>query len=173
MAAMDYYGILGVPADADQPEIKRAYRAIARATHPDVMGDDAASAELFSRAQKAYGILGDSKKRAEYDRQYKPVQTVVDLFLHHPAGQEVLATRLPKGEKEQSVGVTTASVVRVIDSQDFLRVKDSTGKSTKVKLPADSQQTQWGRLIGKGSPGKNGGPAGDHLVMIRERKGRK
>jgi curved DNA-binding protein len=67
----DYYKILGVEADADAKAIKVAYRKLARKYHPDVSEQKDAE-DRFKEVTEAYEVLGDAKKRAEYDelRQY-------------------------------------------------------------------------------------------------------
>ncbi|NCO57690.1 MAG: hypothetical protein COW73_00765 [Nitrospirae bacterium CG18_big_fil_WC_8_21_14_2_50_70_55] len=68
MAATDYYKELGVARDAEEKEIKRAYRRLARKYHPDVNPGNAKAAERFKRIATAYGVLADKKKRHLYDR---------------------------------------------------------------------------------------------------------
>lgn len=63
----DYYKVLGVPKDATEAEIKKAYRKLAREFHPDANKGDAAAEERFKEISEANDILGDSKKRKEYD----------------------------------------------------------------------------------------------------------
>ena len=63
----DYYQVLGVSKEAEAKEITRAYRKIARENHPDAKPDDAAATERFKEASAAYDVLGDEKKRKEYD----------------------------------------------------------------------------------------------------------
>lgn len=60
----DYYKILGVPRNAEQDEIKKAYRKLARKNHPDAGGDE----EKFKQINEAYEVLSDEKKRAIYDQ---------------------------------------------------------------------------------------------------------
>ena len=65
----DYYAILGVPKDATQEEIKRAYRELAKKYHPDKNRGDPKAEERFKEINEAYAVLSDPKKRAEYDRR--------------------------------------------------------------------------------------------------------
>ena len=64
----DYYAVLGVPKNASQAEIKKAYRKLAQENHPDATSGDRAAEERFKEVSAAYDVLGDDKKRAEYDR---------------------------------------------------------------------------------------------------------
>lgn len=64
----DLYKILGVPRSASQDEIKKAYRKLAKELHPDLHPGDTKVADRFKEATAAYGILGDEKQRARYDR---------------------------------------------------------------------------------------------------------
>jgi len=64
----DYYEILGVPRDATTEQIKRAYRRLARACHPDVNPGDATAEARFKEIAGAYEVLSDPQKRSRYDR---------------------------------------------------------------------------------------------------------
>lgn len=63
----DYYKILGVSRNADQKEIKAAYRRLARKYHPDVNPNNGEAAEKFKEISEAYEVLSDEKKRRLYD----------------------------------------------------------------------------------------------------------
>ncbi|MDQ3147843.1 MAG: molecular chaperone DnaJ [Actinomycetota bacterium] len=64
----DYYGALGVSDTASQKEITRAYRKLARETHPD---SNPGGEERFKEVSAAYDVVGDTEKRAEYDEMRK------------------------------------------------------------------------------------------------------
>ena len=64
----DYYEILGVAKNADDAEIKKAYRKLALKYHPDKNPDDHTAEEKFKEAAEAYEVLSDQQKRAQYDR---------------------------------------------------------------------------------------------------------
>jgi molecular chaperone DnaJ len=64
----DPYEVLGVARDADETEIKKAFRKLARELHPDVNKHDPDAEEKFKEAAEAYEILSDSERRATYDR---------------------------------------------------------------------------------------------------------
>lgn len=64
----DYYEVLGVAKNADEGEIKKAYRKLAIKYHPDKNPGDASAEEKFKEAAEAYEVLSNSEKRAQYDR---------------------------------------------------------------------------------------------------------
>ncbi len=64
----DYYEALGVQRDAPPEEIKKAFRRLARETHPDANPDDPAAEARFRQIAEAYEVLSDPDRRARYDR---------------------------------------------------------------------------------------------------------
>jgi molecular chaperone DnaJ len=64
----DYYEVLGVPRDATEAEIKKAFRRLARELHPDVNQHDPDAEEKFKEAAAAHEVLTDADRRATYDR---------------------------------------------------------------------------------------------------------
>jgi curved DNA-binding protein len=78
--AKNYYGILGVPRNASDTEIKKAYRKMAMQYHPDRNpGKEKWANEKFKEINEAYGVLGDPQKRSQYD-QFGTVGDIGDIF---------------------------------------------------------------------------------------------
>lgn len=63
----DFYKVLGVPKDASQADIKKAFRKLAKANHPDSNADNAKAEARFKEVTEANDVLSDPKKRKEYD----------------------------------------------------------------------------------------------------------
>ncbi len=61
------YDVLGVPRDADQANIRKAFKKLARENHPDLNKDDPKKADRFKEVSAAYEVLGDEEKRGLYD----------------------------------------------------------------------------------------------------------
>ncbi|ELA09196.1 chaperone protein DnaJ [Moraxella macacae 0408225] len=68
MSKRDFYAVLGVDKNANEQEIKKAYRKLAMKYHPDRNSEDPQAEEKFKEASLAYEVLSDEKKRAAYDR---------------------------------------------------------------------------------------------------------
>lgn len=64
----DYYEVLGVAKNADDAELKKAYRKVAKKYHPDTNPGDKEAEEKFKEAAEAYAILSDPEKRSKYDQ---------------------------------------------------------------------------------------------------------
>ncbi len=66
-ADKDYYGVLGVTANATPDQIKRAYRKLAKKWHPDANPGDKSAGERFKEISEAHAILADPERRKQYD----------------------------------------------------------------------------------------------------------
>ncbi len=87
----DYYKILGVDKKAQEKDIKKAYRKLARQYHPDVNPGDKKAEEKFKEINEAYEVLGDKDKRAQYDQLGTYVNSngsiPDDFFRQYSSGQ--------------------------------------------------------------------------------------
>ena len=86
----DYYGLLGVPADATMAQIKKAYRKLARQHHPDTNPGDTDAADRFKAITEAYEVLTDPARRQAYDATRPPV-TSTTLTTPSPDGPAISA----------------------------------------------------------------------------------
>ena len=68
MAGKDYYGILGIPKNAPDKDVKSAYRKLARKYHPDVNPGDKTAEARFKEINEAFEVLSDTDKRRKYDQ---------------------------------------------------------------------------------------------------------
>ena len=78
--AKDYYQVLGVPRNASQEQIKKAYRKLAMQYHPDRNpGKEPWANEKFKEINEAFGVVGDPQKRQQYD-QFGTAGNIGDIF---------------------------------------------------------------------------------------------
>ena len=75
MSKRDFYEVLGVEQNAEDREIKKAYKRLAMKFHPDRNREDPQAEEKFKEVKEAYEILTDPQKRAAYDNTAMPVLT--------------------------------------------------------------------------------------------------
>jgi len=189
----DLYAVLGVTKGAQDDEIRRAYRRLAKELHPDVRPDDPAASERFKLVTAAYDILGDATKRRRYDdgeidAQGEPVRTyarngagaggwangfggrdngVTDIF------SDLFGARGARGPGFSLRGQDVRYTLEV----DFMeavagtrkRVTMPEGGTLDLTVPEGVADGQVLRLKGKGAPGLRGGENGDALVEIHVR----
>jgi curved DNA-binding protein len=100
-AERDFYEILGVPREASQDDIQRAYRRLARTLHPDVNKDPAAE-ERFKDVSEAYDVLSDPQTRRRYDA-FGPD------FRQVPEGVDPQAWRRAQAGARETAGAANSS----------------------------------------------------------------
>lgn len=195
----DYYAILGVSRNANEAEIKKAYRKMAAKYHPDKPTGDEAK---FKEISEAYETLSDSEKRAMYDQfgsDYGQRHTsgfggfegqgpdFSDIFGSMFGGGGAQGfdgfggqrqARPQKGEDQSvAVMVTLAEAIEGVEKTINVQIGDSRSashaydtKPLKVRIPAGVTQGQKIRVKGKGFNGFNGGPNGDVIIEINLQK---
>jgi len=99
----DYYKTLGVPRTASQAEIKKAFRKLARESHPDRHPGDKTAERRFKDVNEANAVLSDPSKREKYDRFGK------DWEAYERAGAAAAAGGNPFGPNGPFAGYTSGS----------------------------------------------------------------
>jgi curved DNA-binding protein len=193
LAYTDYYEVLGVPRDADQDTIRRAYRKLARKLHPDVNSDSDAE-DRFKELGEAYEVLSDPDKRERYSRlgdnwrqqeQQTPDESFEDFFASQGFGSgdtrgqfsDDLFERL-FGRGAADAGGWTGGPLRGHDreAQLELSLEDALeggrrrltldDRKIDVNFPSGVRDGQLIRLAGQGGSGRDGGPPGDLYLRI-------
>ena len=189
--AESFYDTLGVAKTASADEIRKAYRKLARAHHPDVNPGDAAAEAKFKKIAAAYDVLSDEKKRKAYDefgeeslqggfdpdkaREYKRWQASrqqrassfgdeqgpIDFDFSDFFGGRAQ----PRGPMRG--GDLHASVEidlrQAIEGTEMQADLPGHG-SVRIRIPKGADTGSTLRVPGKGSPGRNGGPPGDLVI---------
>ena len=184
----DYYDVLGVPRDADQDAIRRAYRKLAREYHPDLNSDSDAE-ERFKALGEAYEVLSDAEKRERYDRlgarwreaqREAPEESFEDFFAHEGFGDgsrvefsQDLFEALFGARRDRAAGPLRGrdrEALLELSLEDALtggrRRLTLDGREVSVNFPAGVRDGQLIRLTGQGGEGRDGGPPGDLFLRV-------
>jgi molecular chaperone DnaJ len=182
----DYYEVLGVSRDADEVELKRAFRDLARKFHPDVNPGQHAE-DRFKEANEAYAVLSVAATRARYDRHgfagvgaaeagaaaggFGTVAHAVDEIFG-----DILRRRKAKRRGRDlrytlEIGFAEAAL-GCVKSIDVALVQDpgaaATPKKTfEVVIPPGTKDGAVRMIRGEGEVGKNGAGTGDLHVIVR------
>ncbi len=189
MKYIDYYKILGVPKNASQQDIKKAYRKLARKYHPDVNPGDASAEKKFKEINEANEVLGNPENRAKYDEYGKDWQ-------HAEAFEKAKKEQAQYRQSQQRSG---RSAFSDDDFSDFFsamfggsrgrqqrgmqfrgqdvqaelelpleevyrthkRTLTVSGKNIRLTIPAGIRHGQVIKIKNHGGEGINGGPRGD------------
>jgi curved DNA-binding protein len=144
--ARDFYEVLGVPRDADQSEIQRSYRKLARTHHPDVNKDPSAEAR-FKEISEAYDVLSDPDLRKRYDafgEDFRRVPPDVDPEAWRQARAYAGAGPAgpgPGGPRWSGGGVPYTDVEDGIDLEDLLGgIFGGRGRTNWGPIPGSDQE---------------------------------
>jgi curved DNA-binding protein len=190
----DYYEVLGIPRDASQDEIRRAYRKLAREYHPDLNRESDAE-ERFKEVGEANEVLSDPDKRERYDRlgaqwrereQASGAGNFEDFFDRQGFAGDV---RVEFGDGDFSeffervfgdgAAVRRSGPLRGRDREAVLELSleealvggrrrlSLDGGSLDVNIPAGVREGQRIRLADQGAAGRDGGPSGDLYLRVR------
>jgi len=197
----DYYEVLGVPRDAGEDDIRRAYRKLARQYHPDINHESDAE-ERFKEVGEAYEVLNDPERRERYDRLGDPrsaggagpdMADFEDVFGRGGFGPDVRVEFGEGGFSDffeslfgQGAGTADGGPLRGRDREAVLdlsleealeggrrRLSLDSDESFEVNIPAAVREGQRIRIAGKGAPGRGGGPPGDLYLLVHLRPHRR
>lgn len=186
----DYYEVLGVDKNADDAEIKRAFRELARKYHPDVNQGDSQAEDRFKEANEAYAVLSDSKTRARYDRYghsavqgtsdasgsgFSTVVDAVDDILGDIIGDVWKRRKQRKRGRDlrYTLEITLEEAIlgckKTISVPGGKRADGRPGDERKftVSLAAGTKEGAVKTIKGEGEPGRSGGGPGDLCVLVR------
>ncbi|HMM67636.1 MAG TPA: DnaJ C-terminal domain-containing protein [Dokdonella sp.] len=198
MQFKDYYDTLGVKPDATDAEIKRAYRKLARKYHPDVSKESGAE-DKIKAVNEAYEALKDGERRREYDQLRAGGYRAGDEFRPPPnwqngrgagaggfqetdfsdffesvfgrgGGARAHAGPRRGGDLQAKIQIDLRSAFTGGRERITLRDPVQGERTLEVKIPAGIEPGRQIRLSGQGSPGMQGGPAGDLLLEVGVRE---
>jgi curved DNA-binding protein CbpA len=112
-ATVDYYAMLGVAPSADADEVTRAFRSLAKQSHPDAAPDDAAAAR-FRDVAAAYAVLGDRRTRVEYDRVRAETRGPVPRVHVAPSGRPAKRVPKPWSKRRAWVALSAGALVTLL-----------------------------------------------------------
>lgn len=185
----DFYSVLGLSSSASDDDIKKAYKKLLRALHPDRNPGDNAAEERFKQVSRAKEVLADPAVRKEYDEFRRlsrngggrpggfpggggqtftfdgaegfDLGDLLGGFI--PGGRGGARARGPRPGRDIRAALTMDFEDAVRGIETTLTVRD---RQIKTRIPAGVVDGQAIRLAGKGEPSPNGGPAGDLLLEI-------
>lgn len=169
----DYYVVLGVPRDASEADLKRAFRELARKHHPDVNPAD--GGERFREINEAYAVLSNRDTRARYDRWGHVDDASSGLSAVVDAAQEIIndVFRRRRGKQKGKDIRYTLEVTfeeAAFGATRTITVPASEGRPARevtVVIAPGLESGAVKTIKGEGERGKGGAPAGDLLVAIR------
>lgn len=178
----DFYEVLGVAKDADEGEIKRSFRELARQFHPDL---NPVGAEKFKEINEAYAVLGDAQLRARYDRWGHDGEGSGGIGSVVDAVEEVLGDVWRRRKKKQrgrdlryTLEVTfeeaafgcTKTITVPTPAAEGAGAPAAAGGPTRefsVVVPPGTREGAIKMLRNEGEAGQGGAPPGDLHVIVR------
>ena len=191
MAYIDYYKILGIPNNASEQDIKKAYRKLARKHHPDLNPNDKEAEKKFKEINEANEVLSHAENRKKYDEYGEHWKHADDL----KNTQQQQKQRQPRYQTSEDFSGSDFSdffesmfghsasdsqnrnvkfrgqdfnAELQLDIQDVYTAHKRTlavnNKSIRITIPAGVENGQVIKIAGYGGQGANGGPNGDLFI---------
>lgn len=194
MEFIDYYQVLGVPKNASDEEIKKAYRKLARKLHPDINPNDKEAHAKFQQLNEANAVLSDPEKRKKYDKygkdwehgeeyekyQQQQRQQSQQHYSSHNFGGDDYSDFFSSMFGSSGTGSQRRSSAKYrgqdLNAQLQMEIRDAAkterkelnvnGKSIRITIPAGIEDEQTIKIKGYGSEGYNNGPKGDLYITF-------
>lgn len=194
MAFIDYYKILGIAKTANEKDIKKAYRKLARKYHPDLNPNDKVAEKKFKEVNEANEVLSNTKNRKKYDQygeHWEHAEEYEKAKQHQGQRQSQYQTSEDFSDGDfsdffetmfgRSSSKSNQSRQVKFKGQDFnvelqLNLKDVytthkrtltvNNKNIRITIPAGIENGQTIRIKGHGGKGINGGPNGDLYIQF-------
>ena len=180
----DYYSVLGVTPEANEKQIQKAYRKLARDLHPDQNPGDTKAEERFKDVSAAYDVIGDPASRSKYDEarrmgpgmggfssdfsgQTGDISDLINSMMRGGFNQ----SRSPRPQRgtshEVQLRLSFDEAITGIETSVTSGTGSGKSKAVKIRIHAGVEDGTRLRLKGKGGHGTDGGPNGDLIVIIR------
>jgi len=194
MAFIDYYKILGIAKTANEKDIKKAYRKLARKYHPDLNPNDKVAEKKFKEVNEANEVLSNTKNRKKYDQygeHWEHAEEYEKAKQHQGQRQSQYQTSEDFSDGDfsdffetmfgRSSSKSNQSRQVKFKGQDFnvelqLNLKDVytthkrtltvNNKNIRITIPAGIENGQTIKIKGHGGKGINGGPNGDLYIQF-------
>ena len=192
MEFIDYYKILEVPKTADESEIKKAYRKLARKYHPDLSPNDKQAEKKFKELNEANEVLSHPENRKKYDKYGKDwkhadefEKSGYDPNQPQRHGRQQSSADFGDfsdyfnsmfggasgGRSQQSrfrgQDLNAELQLRLIDVyKTHKQTLTVNGKNIRITIPAGVENGQAIKINAHGAPGANGGPNGDLIITF-------
>ena len=169
---MNYYDVLGVSKSATSEEIKKAYKKLVMQHHPDRGGDH----EKFTEINTAYEVLGDPKKRQEYDNP--PVNEfqfntsnfnrsdINDIF-SQIFGRDISRMQRKNKDVRISLNLTLEEVALGKEVLASYHLPSSRLETVTIKIPPGVRDGETVKIAGLGDDSIKGFHRGDLLILVR------
>ncbi|MDR1604450.1 MAG: DnaJ domain-containing protein [Gracilibacteraceae bacterium] len=153
MEFKDYYAILGVKADADNKDIKKAYQTLAKKYHPDVNPGDKAAEDRFKEINEAYHAVSDPAKRQKYDE----VRRDYEMWRQRDDRSGF--------EWDPRQAASGSAHTRPMSAEEFADIFGDIGLGPEASGFSDFFSTIFGGFSGFASGGEQSGPFYDNVPV--------